>query len=55
MHCYPHTQTWNIGTYTGHYENVKGLADLLDQYEKRTGHSIPIHGGKFWNMFETVY
>ncbi|KAL9714835.1 glutamate decarboxylase gad1 [Leucoagaricus gongylophorus] len=30
-------------TYTGHYENVKGLADLLDQYEKRTGHFIPIH------------
>lgn len=30
-------------TYTGHYENVKGMADLLDEYEKRTGHSVPIH------------
>jgi glutamate decarboxylase len=34
----------HIGTYTGHYEDVKGLADLLDEYEQRTGHSVPIHG-----------
>lgn len=42
-------------TYTGHYEDVKGLAHLLDQYERRTGHSIPIHGRKFYNMFNTVF
>ncbi|KAI0003248.1 glutamate decarboxylase [Russula compacta] len=30
-------------TYTGHYEPVKEVADLLDDYEKRTGHSVPIH------------
>jgi glutamate decarboxylase len=30
-------------TYTGHYEPVKEMADLLDEYEKRTGHSVPIH------------
>lgn len=32
-----------IGTYTGHYEPVKEMADLLDEYEARTGHSVPIH------------
>ena len=31
-------------TYTGHYEPVKEMADLLDEYEKQTGHSVPIHG-----------
>ncbi|KAN0105453.1 Pyridoxal phosphate-dependent transferase [Russula decolorans] len=30
-------------TYTGHYEPVKEVADLLDEYEKKTGHSVPIH------------
>ncbi|KAG6376064.1 glutamate decarboxylase [Boletus reticuloceps] len=30
-------------TYTGHYEPVKEMADLLDEYERRTGHSVPIH------------
>lgn len=32
------------GTYTGHYEPVKEMADLLDEYEAKTGHSVPIHG-----------
>ena len=32
-----------LGTYTGHYEPVKEMADLLDEYEKTTGHSVPIH------------
>ncbi|KAG9318391.1 glutamate decarboxylase [Chiua virens] len=31
-------------TYTGHYEPVKEMSDLLDEYESRTGHSVPIHG-----------
>ncbi|RDB24023.1 Glutamate decarboxylase 2 [Hypsizygus marmoreus] len=30
-------------TYTGHYEPVKKMSDLLDQYEAKTGHSVPIH------------
>jgi len=30
-------------TYTGHYEPVKEMADLLDEYETQTGHSVPIH------------
>jgi glutamate decarboxylase len=30
-------------TYTGHYEPVKEMADLLDEYEKKTGFSVPIH------------
>ncbi|KAJ6513906.1 glutamate decarboxylase [Mycena vitilis] len=30
-------------TYTGHYEPVKEMADLLDEYEAKTGHSVPIH------------
>ncbi|KAI9463388.1 glutamate decarboxylase [Russula earlei] len=30
-------------TYTGHYEPVKEMADLLDEYEKKTGISVPIH------------
>ena len=31
------------GTYTGHYEPVKEMAALLDEFEARTGHSVPIH------------
>ncbi|KAA1466758.1 glutamate decarboxylase [Dentipellis sp. KUC8613] len=30
-------------TYTGHYEPVKEMARLLDEYEVKTGHSVPIH------------
>jgi len=30
-------------TYTGHYEPVKEMAELLDEYEKQTGISVPIH------------
>jgi len=30
-------------TYTGHYEPVKEMADLLDAYEAKTGFSVPIH------------
>ncbi|KAF9036705.1 glutamate decarboxylase [Panaeolus papilionaceus] len=30
-------------TYTGHYEPVKEMSDLLDEYEKKTGYSVPIH------------
>jgi len=30
-------------TYTGHYEPVQEMAELLDEYEKKTGISIPIH------------
>ncbi|KIJ50962.1 hypothetical protein M422DRAFT_27078 [Sphaerobolus stellatus SS14] len=30
-------------TYTGHYEPVKEMADLLDEYEKKTGINVPIH------------
>jgi len=30
-------------TYTGHYEPVQEMADLLDEYEKNTGVSVPIH------------
>lgn len=30
-------------TYTGHYEPVKEMAAHLDEYEARTGHSVPIH------------
>jgi hypothetical protein len=33
-----------LGTYTGHYEPVKEMADLLDEYQKKTGHDVPIHG-----------
>lgn len=32
------------GTYTGHYEDVKALAELLDDFEARSGCSVPIHG-----------
>ncbi|VDC05381.1 unnamed protein product, partial [Peniophora sp. CBMAI 1063] len=30
-------------TYTGHYEPVKEMSDLLDEYEAKTGISVPIH------------
>jgi glutamate decarboxylase len=30
-------------TYTGHYEPVEEMAALLDEYEKNTGISVPIH------------
>jgi len=30
-------------TYTGHYEPVEEIHDILDEYEKKTGVDIPIH------------
>jgi len=30
-------------TYTGHYEPVQEISDILDEYEKKTGVDIPIH------------
>jgi len=30
-------------TYTGHYEPVKAMSDLLDEYEAKTGNFVPIH------------
>ena len=30
-------------TYTGHYEPVAEISEILDAYEKETGHDIPIH------------
>jgi glutamate decarboxylase len=30
-------------TYTGHYENVEAVSNVLDEYEKETGHYVPIH------------
>lgn len=30
-------------TYTGHYEDVQAVSDILDQYEKESGFDIPIH------------
>lgn len=30
-------------TYTGHYEPVEEISKILDEYEEKTGHSIPIH------------
>ena len=30
-------------TYTGHYEPVEEISDILDEYEKETGNDIPIH------------
>ncbi|KAG5353348.1 hypothetical protein C0989_007792 [Termitomyces sp. Mn162] len=35
-------------TYTGHYEPVKEISDLLDEYEAKTGHYVPIHGWVIW-------
>jgi glutamate decarboxylase len=30
-------------TYTGHYEPVEEISDILDAFEKESGNSIPIH------------
>jgi len=30
-------------TYTGHFENVQEMSDLLDEYETKTGQHVPIH------------
>ncbi|MCJ1304669.1 hypothetical protein MMC08_007482 [Hypocenomyce scalaris] len=30
-------------TYTGHYEPVEEISKILDDFEKKTGHDIPIH------------
>ncbi|KAF8605688.1 glutamate decarboxylase [Ceratobasidium sp. AG-I] len=30
-------------TYTGAFEDVEGMARLLDEYEAKTGYSVPIH------------
>ncbi len=30
-------------TYTGHYEPVQAISEILDQYEKESGNDIPIH------------
>ncbi|KAG6844494.1 hypothetical protein H0H87_006568 [Tephrocybe sp. NHM501043] len=30
-------------TYTGHYEPVKEISDLLDEYEAKSGNYVPIH------------
>ena len=30
-------------TYTGHYEPVEEISDILDEYERKTGTDIPIH------------
>jgi glutamate decarboxylase len=30
-------------TYTGSYENVEQISKVLDDYEKETGHYVPIH------------
>jgi glutamate decarboxylase len=30
-------------TYTGHYEPVEEVAAVLDEYQEKTGHDIPIH------------
>jgi glutamate decarboxylase len=30
-------------TYTGHYEPVQEISEILDEYEKETGIDIPIH------------
>ena len=44
-------------TYTGHYEPVEEVANLLDEYEKETGIDIPIHvdgaSGAFFCPFTT--
>ncbi|KAF8226168.1 glutamate decarboxylase [Tricholoma matsutake] len=44
-------------TYTGHYEPVKEMSDLLDEYEAKTGHFVPIHvdgaSGAFFAPFAT--
>lgn len=30
-------------TYTGHYEPVEEISEILDEYEAQSGHDIPIH------------
>jgi glutamate decarboxylase len=30
-------------TYTGHYEPVEAISNILDEYERKTGVSIDIH------------
>lgn len=30
-------------TYTGHYENVKAVSDILDKYQRDSGNDVPIH------------
>ncbi|WP_241151595.1 pyridoxal-dependent decarboxylase, partial [Pseudomonas viridiflava] len=30
-------------TYTGHYEPVEEISNILGEYEKKTGNDIPIH------------
>lgn len=30
-------------TYTGHYENVEKVSEILDAFEKETGNDVPIH------------
>lgn len=30
-------------TYTGHFEPVEEVAQILDEFQKETGHDIPIH------------
>ncbi|KAJ5335538.1 hypothetical protein N7452_007941 [Penicillium brevicompactum] len=30
-------------TYTGHYDPIQSVSDMLDDYERQTGNSIPIH------------
>jgi glutamate decarboxylase len=30
-------------TYTGHYEPVEEISNILDAYEKESGNDIPIH------------
>ncbi|QRV81870.1 Pyridoxal-dependent decarboxylase conserved domain [Ceratobasidium sp. AG-Ba] len=41
-------------TYTGAFEDVEGMAKLLDEYEAKTGYSVPIHvdaaSGGFWSF-----
>lgn len=41
--CFILTPSVLGSTYTGGFENVKEMSDLLDKYEKETGISIPIH------------
>jgi hypothetical protein len=38
------------GTYTGRYEPVKAMSDLLDEYEAKTGNFVRIHG-----LFPLIY
>lgn len=30
-------------TYTGHYEPVEEISNILDEFQEKTGHDIPIH------------